>query len=172
MNAAHRIGIAGCLSLTLVWGGEKGLAAGFQLHQFNGDFGLGLNLTSPYFLKQSMAVRASGDVVFSELDGWQPYAASRIGFLGGTGLISGFARFYGEGGLQFLFPDSNISEEKFVLGGYGHLGFEFFLDPGIQGHSYFIELGSTGIAESAGKLPGEPIYFNGFCTGVGYRRYF
>ena len=151
---------------------ETNFSAGFQLHEFDDDFGCGINLTSPWFWKDKTSVRFSGDVVFSKMKNWKPYGSSRLGLVGSTGLVHKFCRFYGEGGLQVLALNQEVSADKVKLGGYGHFGFEFFIKPEINSDSYFIELGSSGIAAKAEKLEGKPMYFNGFCIGVGTRHYF
>ncbi len=151
---------------------EKNFSLGFQLHDFNDDLGCGLNLTFPWFGNKRVGLRYSGDVVFSKLNGWKPYGSSRLGFVGSSGLVKEFCRFYSEGGLQILIMTSDLSDDNVAFGGYGHFGFEFFLNPENHSPSYYIELGSSGIYVHADKLAGEPMYFNGFCTGVGMRYYF
>jgi hypothetical protein len=37
--------------------------------------------------------------------------------------------------------------------------------------SYFIELGGIGVGANADKVPGKPIYSNGFLISVGVRGY-
>ncbi|MBC8484439.1 MAG: hypothetical protein H8D45_00140, partial [Bacteroidetes bacterium] len=39
---------------------------GFQLNQYQNDFGLGLNMTSPYFAHDKIAVRFRGNFMFNE----------------------------------------------------------------------------------------------------------
>lgn len=150
---------------------ETNFSTGFQLHKFDDDFGCGINLTSPWFWKDKTSVRFSGDVVFSKMKNWKPYGSTRLGLVGSTGIVREFCRFYGEGGLQVLALNQDISIDNVKLGGYGHFGFEFFLKE-TNSDSYFIELGSSGIAAKAEKLEGKPMYFNGFSIGVGTRHYF
>jgi len=150
---------------------EAHFSTGFQLHKFDDDFGCGINLTSPWFWKDKTSVRFNGDVVFSKMKNWKPYGSTRLGLVGSTGIVREFCRFYGEGGLQVLTLNPDISADKVKLGGYGHFGFEFFLKE-TNSDSYFIELGSSGIVAKAQKLEGKPMYFNGFCIGVGTRHYF
>lgn len=150
----------------------KNFSLGFQLHEFDNDFGCGINLTFPWFGNNKVAIRTCQDVVFSKLINWRPYGSSRLGMVGSTGLIHGFCRFYGEGGLQVLIINKDLSSDKANFGGYGHFGFEFFFNPETHTQSYFIELGSNGIRAQATKIKDEPMYFNGFCVGVGFRHYF
>lgn len=73
---------------------------------------------------------------------------------------------YGEGGILGLFPSSDFSSKKFVFGGYGLFGFEFFMN---QMNKYFIELGSCGTGAKADKIATKPIYSNGFLISTGFR---
>ncbi len=148
--------------------GETHFSAGFQLHDFNDDFGCGINLTSPWLWNKKAAIRLSQDIVFSNIKNWKPYGSSRLGVVGSTGLIHRFLRLYGEGGLQVLVVNKKISSDMISIGGYGHFGFEFI----TNSNSCFIELGTSGVGVRADKLEGKPLYFNGFCIGVGTRHYF
>ena len=57
---------------------NRGLGLGFQLSQYQRDFGVGLNFTSPYFAKEKIAVRLKGNLMFNEnvqnsITKWTPY---------------------------------------------------------------------------------------------------
>jgi len=52
---------------------------GFQLSQYQNDFGIGLSVTSPSFLHEMLAVKARGNLMFFEHlqeneTVWTPYA--------------------------------------------------------------------------------------------------
>lgn len=155
---------------------NNGLALGFHLNQHQNDFGLGVNVTSPYFLENRLAVRLRGDMnwhqhinVSSNNTTWSPYFNFSLGFIGVGGYIGEHIRLYGEGGVIALLPSDDFSNESSHIGGYGLFGFEFFMSPN---RNYFIELGGMGVGATADKIPGEPIYSNGFLTNVGYRYQF
>lgn len=148
--------------------------AGFHLNQYQNDFGLGINLTSPYFVHNSIAVRLRGNFMFYQHvkdneTTWSPYSNITLGLIGVGGRVAEFIRLYGEGGVVGLFPSDEFSTESFVFGGYGLFGFEFYMGPGIN---YFIELGAVGTGAKADKLPSNPIYSNGFLINVGFRFHF
>jgi hypothetical protein len=155
---------------------NNGLAIGFHLNQHQNDFGLGLNITSPYFIDDRLAVRLRGNMnwhqhieVASNETTWSPYFNFSLGVIGVGGYIGEHIRLYGEGGVIALLPSDEFSDESSHLGGYGLFGFEFFMGPN---RNYFIELGGMGVGATADKIPGQPIYSNGFLTNVGYRHQF
>ncbi|MEO1260197.1 MAG: hypothetical protein AAFZ15_15485 [Bacteroidota bacterium] len=149
----------------------NGFSFGFQLNEFQNDFGIGANVTSPAFLYDKVAVRLRGNLMFhqhpeNDETTWTPYANFTFGLVSGRTQISDVIRLYGEGGVIGLLPASDFSTEDFEFGGYGLFGFEFFL--GTNGN-YFIEIGGVGTGATADKIPSQPIYSNGLLLSVGYR---
>jgi hypothetical protein len=152
---------------------------GFQINSYQNDFGLGIQLTSPYLANGYLAFRGRANMQF--LQGiengetettWLPYQTYQLGVLGVGGKAGGFARFYGEGGVVLLSPSSSISSNSTEFGGYGLFGFEFFMSTAPETPiSYFIELGGMGTGAKADQLQGSPIYSNGFTASVGFRLY-
>jgi len=150
---------------------SKNFGFGFQLGQYQKDFGLGINLTSPYFAHEHLAIRVRGNLLWNEhLAGkemtWSQYSNLSIGVVSVAGEIGNFMRLYGEGGFLMLFPNSDFSSEGIEMGGYGLFGFEFFFYP--KGN-YFIEIGGVGTGATADKVPGNPIYSNGLLINAGFR---
>lgn len=148
---------------------------GFQLAQYQSDFGIGLNITSPFFAGKRLAIRSKGNVMWNQHLSdkgetvWTPYANLSFGVVGVAREIGDFLRLYGEGGMVILYPSNDFSEKKVLTGGYGLFGFEFFMD----GHSnYYIEIGGIGTGAVAEKAIGKPIYSNGLLINVGYRYQF
>lgn len=45
---------------------NNGPSFGFQLNQYQKDFGFGLNMTSPFFANKSIAIRLRGNLMFNE----------------------------------------------------------------------------------------------------------
>lgn len=152
-----------------------GFSAGFNLSQYQRDFGLGLNLTSPFIVHDHIAARVRANVMWNEhadeqgSSTWTPYSNFSLGIVGVSGQISNFMRLYGEGGVIMLNPSNSFSTADYELGGYGLFGFEFFLHPKSN---YFLELGGVGTGAHADKVEGSPIYSNGFMVNVGFRQYF
>ncbi len=149
---------------------NNGLGFGFQLNQYQRDFGAGLQFASPYFAKERVAVRLRGHILFHEhLEDvettWTPYAHASLGFIGVVGYI-GNIRLYSEGGLVGLFPSAAFSSERSHFGGYGLFGFEFFFN---NSGNYFIEIGGVGTGAKADKVPGKPVFSNGLTIGAGFR---
>lgn len=151
-------------------------SVGFALNSSNGDFSTGLGVTSPWFLGSSLAVQAVAakswymhgvdDTTGDEK--WMPYSSYKLGLMGGSITSNGFMRMYGAGGLLYIAANKSISEKTAVLGGYGAFGFEFFSGRNVN---YYIELGANGISARADKLPGKPVYNNGFSSTAGLRYY-
>ncbi len=149
---------------------------GFNLNQYQDDFGLGLNITSSYFWHNRMAVRLKANYQWLEhipISGteytWTGYENVQLGLIGVGGFIANSIRLYGEGGIMGIFPNSAFSDKNFVFGGYGLFGFEFYMSgKDIRVPSYYIEIGSMGSA-IADKLPAKPIYSNGLTISVGIR---
>ena len=150
----------------------NGLSAGLALADGAGDFGFQGNITSPWFFRQHMAIRGSGFMDYRTGNDWTPYYGAQLGLVGGSFMADADIRLYGEGGFTFLFPSSKFDDDRFVLGGYGHLGFEFFVDRAHTGLSYYLELGSHGIATKTKADAGSLQYLNGFATTAGLRWYF
>lgn len=152
---------------------SKGPGFGFQLNQFQKDFGFGLNITSPHFAFDKIAVRIRGNLMYNEnvQNGdteWTPYANVSVGLIGGGGMVGDHIRLYGEGGFIGLIPSDQFSSDNFVFGGYGFFGFEFF---NSRSNNYFIEIGGVGTGAHADKIENNPVYSNGLVISTGLRIY-
>ncbi len=150
---------------------SKGFSFGFQLGQYQNDFGIGVNVASPYFLGNRVAIRAKGNFMWNEhlMDGkstWSEYTNASVGVVAMAGEIANIIRLYGEGGVLFIFPNANFSTASSEVGGYGLFGFEFFF---YQRGNYYIEIGGIGTGAVADKIATEPIYSNGLLINVGFR---
>jgi hypothetical protein len=149
---------------------NTGLGFGFQLVEYQNDFGLGMSINSPYFLHNSIGLRLKANVMYNQhlTEGnaqWTPYSNISLGVIGVGGYVSDRIRLYGEGGTICLLPSSSFSSEKAVFNGYGLFGFEFFFAP-IG--NYFIEIGGIGGAV-ADKADTKPIYSTGMMISTGVR---
>lgn len=169
------LGLFICLSTTSNAqdeGPATGFGIGFHLGQFQKDFSLGLDLTSPYFVDDRIAVRVKGNIAWNEHINsvlettWTSYSNLSIGVVGVGGTVGDFMRLYGEGGFLFLFPSEEFSSESSEIGGYGLFGFEFFMSPNMN---YYLEIGGVGTGAVADKVVGKPIYSNGLLINVGFR---
>tara|TARA_R110001592_G_scaffold78715_8_gene235949 strand:+ start:2231 stop:2773 length:543 start_codon:yes stop_codon:yes gene_type:complete len=149
---------------------NNGFGFGFQLNQYQSDFGLGLNLTSPFFVNEKIAFRLRGNLMFNEniqnKTTWTPYSNVSLGLIGVGGKIGDFIRLYGEGGFIGLLPSDEFSSKQIVLGGYGLFGFEFFMN---KTSNYFIEIGGVGTGAKEDKIATQPIYSNGLIISTGFR---
>lgn len=152
-------------------------ALGFSLYECDQSLGIGINLTTPYFLSGRFAVRLSATHALLEgipagknENEMRTYTAVKLGLIGVGGFWNEILRLYGEGGVIHILPQGRLSAEK-GWGGYGHFGFEFFMSKDSP-VCYFIELGTIGSAVRAEKLSGSPFYANGFATSVGLRAHF
>ena len=150
---------------------NEGFSAGVGLTQHQEDFGIGAQITSPYFGRNHFAIRLRGNLLWNQhVSGtktrWSSYTNVSLGMIGVTGKLGDFARLYSEGGLVLLFLPDRISSEHSVIGGYGLLGFEFFNSPQTN---YYLEIGGIGTGATADLNESEPIYSNGFLINVGFR---
>ncbi len=150
---------------------NTGLGFGFQVNEYEKDFGFGLNVTSPYFFNDKVAARLRVNRMYNEnlLDSaynWFPYYNASLGILTLGGAVGESVRIYGEVGFLVIKPNADLSDEKYVYGGYGIFGFEFF---STQGFNYFLEVGGVGTGAVAEKIPENPIYSNGLTIRAGLR---
>ncbi len=150
---------------------NRGFAFGFHLNQYQQDFGYGVNITSPLFFRDGVAIRLRGNMMFNQnpLNGqstWMPYGNLTLGLVGIASQVNAHLRIYGEGGVIGLFPSSDFSSESFVFGGYGLFGFEFSF---VRFGNYFVEVGAAGTGARADKIPTSPIYSNGLTVSAGLR---
>ena len=153
---------------------NTGFGIGYQLVQYQQDFGFGLNLTSPMFAGNNIGVRIKGNVMYNQnvVSGksrWMQYGNVSLGMIGTGGHINDVIRLYGEGGVILIVPSSQFSSESTVIGGYGNFGFEFFFAPS---GNYFIEIGGMGTGATADKITTAPIYSNGLTVSTGIRFFF
>lgn len=148
------------------------IAVGMNINSFGGDFGLGINVTSPTFFDNHMAVKVSGNYQWLDhIDAggdhtWTGYTLFRAGLMGVNMSLSEVIELYGEGGLALALTDNSLSTESSTMGGYGLFGFEFFMPANM---SYFIELGGMGLGAKADKVATSPLIANGFMASVGFR---
>jgi len=150
---------------------RNGFGIGFQLNEYQDDFGLGINVNSPYFLYESVTVRLRANYMYNQavIEGksdWLGYGNFSLGLASGGTRIGESIRLYGEGGVIALLPPEQISSNSSEWGGYGLFGFEFFFE---GNGSYFLEVGGVGTGASADKVQTEPIYSNGLTISVGFR---
>lgn len=150
---------------------NNGFGFGFNVNQYQKDFGIGIQIVSPYFASHKIAIRVKSKLMFNETvkdssTVWNPYSNVSVGLIGVGGMIGESIRLYGEGGMIGLFPSQAFSNKNFVAGGYGQLGFEFFLS---NSFNYYIEIGGVGTGAKADKITNKPIYSNGLLLGTGFR---
>ena len=151
---------------------NKNLGIGLQLTQIQKDFGVGLNLTSPFFANDKIAIRVKGNLMWNEhLDNnnettWTPYSNVSLSLVSVAAELGSFVRLYSEGGVLLLLPSDTFSSESTALGGYGLFGFEFLI---YHHANYFFEIGGAGTGAKADKIAGKPIYSNGLIINVGFR---
>jgi hypothetical protein len=152
---------------------NKGIGIGYQINQYQNDFGVGLNITSPLFWHNRMAIRLKSNLMYNEnvknaITSWTPYSNVSLGLIGIGGMVSDKIRLYGEGGFLGIFPSSEFSSKDFEFGGYGAFGFEFFMSKFMN---YFIEIGGVGSGAFADKIVNKPIYSNGLTVSAGLRTF-
>lgn len=152
---------------------QSGVDVGFQLNNYAGDFGLGINVSSPYLFGEGVRLKARVNAMFLEYiengeTTWEPYLNVTVGSFT-SARISDAVGLYGEGGLIVVFPSDQFSSTSSHFGGYGLFGFEFYFSDSF---TYFIEAGGIGVGAVANKVENKPIYSNGFLTSVGCKAKF
>lgn len=161
----------GCVFAQQMSADQQKFAIGAGIQRQQNDFGVGINLTSPYFASGAIAVRAQAainwlDADVDEGDSWQPYMSNRLGVVARKAVIADKVNVYGEAGALLLLPHESFSDTELRSGGYGLFGFELCLSPSLV---QYLEVGGMGTGAKAEKLPGSPIYANGLHIGVGMR---
>jgi hypothetical protein len=157
-------------------------AIGYCLTQYQNDFGVGMNLTTPYIVKAAMAFRLTGSVQWLQnmeinqsspfaqvTTTWSPYAAFRLSVVSRQFVITNKISVYSEGGVVLLLPNSSFSSRSTQFGGFGVFGVEFHPS---QHWAQYLEVGGIGTGAVADKAVGQPIYSNGLLINVGFRVYF
>jgi hypothetical protein len=146
-----------------------GFGLGFSIRRLHDDFGMDAFLASPTFARDTVRFVGGGGIAFYNGNDapWQPYGIARIAVEAGRKLSGAPIRLYGFGGTTALFLPERLSSNVVRVGGIGGFGFEF-LDRHM---SYFLEAGGIGTGAQADKLPGAPVFANGFLIAVGFRGY-
>jgi hypothetical protein len=169
--------LASTLLLTCLCYGQDdslpdGMSVGFSVSEIQNDFGVGLDLATPYFLADRIGFRARGNLRWLEHIGddlettWTPYAQFSLGVVAVAREFSDVMRLYAEGGVIGIVPNEEFSNESFELGGYGLFGFEFFI---VRNLNYYMEVGGVGTSARANEQVGNPIYSNGLSISGGFR---
>lgn len=146
----------------------RSFSIGTGLVESGGDFGLQLNVATPWFAHGAVSVKAAGMMMYDASADWKTYWACKLGVVGGSFMSSANIRLYGEGGMLCVFPPAGNGTQEILFGGYGHFGFEFFIGDSAWIPVYFMELGAGGVRPSIGGTGGER-FMNGFSATVGLR---
>lgn len=150
------------------------LAVGTDLSSFANNFGVGIQVASPRLLDGKLWFQLAGDYTWVQgisggTTGWFPYGNLRLGVYSGRFIADGLPiRFYTGGGVVLLVNGGSLNSQSLNWGGFGLIGFEFFLDPRT---APFLELGSMGTGAIANQLQSAPIYANGFTVSWGFKWY-
>ena len=151
---------------------KNGVRLGLNVNQFQRDFGLGIHVNSPYFIKQKMAIRLGANLQWLQHvdrngeETWTPYGNVQLGIRTRHFIVENKIFIYGEGGVCLLLPNQKFSSTSALVGGYGLFGFEFLM---TERMSFILELGGMGTGSRADLVPHKPIHSNGFVTSAGFR---
>lgn len=151
---------------------KNGFRLGINVNQFQRDFGLGIHVNSPYFIKQKTAIRLGVNVQWlqhvdrNNESTWTPYGNAQLGIRTRHFIVENKIFIYGEGGVCLLLPNQKFSSTSALVGGYGLFGFEFLMTDRM---SFILELGGMGTGARADLVTQKPIYSNGFVTSAGFR---
>jgi hypothetical protein len=136
---------------------------GFQLCQYQKDFGIGIHFTSPYIIGQ-MAFRLRGNVQFAD-PSWAPYGNIHLSFVNRIPVIKQKLFVYGEGGGGIIIANNSVSSSPVYGSGFGLFGVEFNPIPVL---GFYFEMG--GMGTPARTTTGNP-YSNGFILNTAMRFY-
>lgn len=144
---------------------------GFKTLQIQNDFGLGVDLVSPYFLKKKMALKLGYQLQWLEhLKGnqvtWTSYSTWQFGIKSRRPVWEQKLFVTAEGGAMFILPSDQFSTQDSDLGIYGLLGIDWITTDHLI---LFMEFGAGGSKSRANKVDQSPIYTNGFISQVGFR---
>jgi hypothetical protein len=145
---------------------------GFSINQFQNDFGLGLNFTSPT-IKNKVSFRLRANVQWLQhtkfadsVTTWTPYYNLSFSTVLRQEIIPHKLYVYTEGGLVFVLPSKDFASYDFKFGGVGLFGFEFIHSKIV---SQFFEAGGVGLGTIADRIALKPIYSNGLVIMTGLR---
>lgn len=150
---------------------KNSISFGFAANQTQNDFGIGVDIISPYFANSIVAIKVGANLKFLQHSTatsttWSPYQNIQLGIRSRNFIIEDKIFIYGEGGGIVLLPNTKFSSQNSNFGGYGLFGFEFRTNEKV---GFFVELGGVGTGARADKIALSPIYSNGFLTNVGFR---
>lgn len=147
-----------------------GFGAGPVISSVQQDFGVGVELISPTFARDTLAISASAKLNYLTVANWRNYGSAELSLMAGMTSPWPTGRLYAKAGVVSLFPSDAVAGDDVLLGGLGAFGFEFFFNRRREG-AYFIELGGIGTAARADALNTAPVFANGFIANVGVRYY-
>jgi len=141
------------------------------------DPGLGIDITSPAFLKRSLALRIHGSINWLEWSKVETNDYVTYPELGATLVFntrpSQRMRLFVEAGPFILFPSREFSDRNFETGFTGLAGAEMFVTYGRHLTVSFFFGGGLSICNAdAEKLDSRPGYGDGFLFKNGLRCYF
>src|SRR5690625_2339887 len=100
---------------------RNNMSIGFQINQYQDDFGIGINATSPFFIYQKVAVRLRSNLMFNEHlknqeATWTPYLNATVGLLGKQGglVIPSTSTAKGELSVCYLQRHSHLNRSNLV----------------------------------------------------------
>lgn len=156
------------------WGQEaekNPFQLGFKTLQIQNDFGLGVELVTPYFISDKMAFKIGYQLHWLEyLNGsqitWKTYNSWQLGVKGRRPVLEQKLFVTAEGGALFILPNDAFSSQDSDLGIYGLLGIDWVTTDQL---TLFMEFGGGGSKTRANKVAASPIFSNGFISQVGLR---
>lgn len=167
---------------TSTWGqSARGMAIGAYFGGAQGNFAVGGQITSPWFINVLRVNLAAGPAFYSgalasDLDAtWTPFGLGHLRLEAGPDFFRGAAvRPYSFGGfLMAVLPDS-ISEDGVVVGGLGGIGLEVgHLVPGdrIGNVTYGFEIAGVGSGAKAETPTGRDPFLSGLLVNASIRGY-
>lgn len=143
---------------------HSGLAVGVGVQRLQDGFGLALEVKSPRFLQDRLAVTLAGGVGWhpdlralptdtedQDFGAWLLYGHTRLLLEASVRIALGSGRLYAQLGPSALFLPERLSTTRVGLGVYGTVGAEIFAGDGLRAFpfAFFMELGASAHSGSA-----------------------
>jgi len=80
------------------------ISLSFSLQEWGNEFGMGVQITSPWFIHEKVAVRLGGAAVWKQDAHWTPYYALRGGLVGASFMKMRISGSMEKAGSYFSFP--------------------------------------------------------------------
>jgi hypothetical protein len=150
---------------------------GISAGHYEGDGGLGIDISTPSFFRSHLKFRVRGNFVWLEsykftTGKWATYQTLWAGVVYHKHILES-TNFFCESGTFLISANREFSTQRTQFGYYAVAGLEIYLyETSGFGATYYFSPGLTSCNAHADKLENSPQYANGFVFNTGFRFYF